>query len=1083
MAFVGRERELAELAEALQRAAGGEMGRVVLTGQAGIGISRLLDELETRLGDLPGIIIARGQATEPQATLPYAALSMALDRALAALPDARFRAVAAPAACDLAALLPSVSARLVGLGIGRAAPAMEAVDQIGSRVAESIRATLERMAIGGVVLLALEDLHWSDPATRRFVESLQDVMRPLSICLLVTFRPDELHRRHPARDFLTGFRGALGVRDVELGPLTEGELAELCQSLDDERPSGSFLAALSEGTGGNPLRAVQLVTARRALGGLRLSDPFEEVMGARLDALSPGALRAVRLLAVARRPLDRATCLGLALSDGHISAGSFEEAVESGLLVERADGEELMIAHELYAEGVEALALPPERHGLHAALAGLPGLSPAETAWHWVSASRPALAREAHLAAGLAAERLDPGETALLHYQGALEMGDPAAEGPATTSALAATLTAAARAAAVAGSFRRAAALIRRAIDTRPRRKRPTDSPRRQRDDGATSAQREAARQESLRLAEWYTQLGRYRWDGGDLVGGMQALHEALEIMPPGPGPERARALAVLAQHLMIDGSFEESAAVAAEARQMADLAQPPALAEAGHATCTLGVDVAYLGELDRGLRLLEDATELARCTGRLDDLMRAYANRTTLLDLDSRRDQALAVVKEGIRDARDAGLGDTYGAFLRGNAADVLFMLGRWQESEVECRAGLAGRPAGVAWFSPILYLGLVLVESRADEEAARLVGRTLLQLEQVPAGQWTALVLRTAVSLLLWRGQADDAVSVAASAWDRVMETDDAGQIAMAASTCLEAASALAEIGRLSRDYPAVARAGEVAARALPDAERAVAASSLSESLGARREAELHLATARAHRERLGGRPSASLWSTVAAGWAAVPVPYQVAKARWWEALALLEGVEGRGPARGPLLEAWRIAGELPAQPLRHALADLARRARIDLPGAAGLSPRPVTTIRVLPDATVGAASLSAIPVMGRPLVPVGPGRYPFDESETARVIGQRLALGGSTVGLDRYGLSPRELEVLLVLTDGHTNQEIAERLFISDRTVGVHVRRILSKMGVSRRGEAAAMAIRSGAIPTEGPATVEPAVAGRQ
>jgi hypothetical protein len=216
-----------------------------------------------------------------------------------------------------------------------------------------------------------------------------------------------------------------------------------------------------------------------------------------------------------------------------------------------------------------------------------------------------------------------------------------------------------------------------------------------------------------------------------------------------------------------------------------------------------LGVDTAYLGELDDGLALLEEATEIARRTGRLDDLMRAYANRTTLLDLDSRRDQALAVVNEGTRDARDAGLGTTYGAFLRGNAADILFQLGRWEESEVECRAGLAGRPAGVAWFSPILYLGLVLVESRADEEAARLVGRTLLQLEQVPAGQWTALVLRTAVSLLLWRDQPDDAVTVATGAWERVMETDDAGQIAMAASTCLEAASMLAEVGR--RQQPA--------------------------------------------------------------------------------------------------------------------------------------------------------------------------------------------------------------------------------------------------------------------------------------
>ncbi|MDQ3493023.1 MAG: AAA family ATPase [Chloroflexota bacterium] len=1078
MAFVGRERELVELAEALQLAAEGEMGRVVLAGSAGIGMSRLLDELESRLVDVPGIIVARGHATEPRAALPYAVLAEALGSALAALPAEHFAAVVGPATHDLTALLPAIAPRLDASGISRLAPALEATDQIGSRVVESLRGTLERLAQTGVVLLALEDLHWSDPATRRFVESLQDITHPLSVCLLVSYQPDELHRRHPAQEFVSGLLRAPGVRIIEPAPLSDGELTALCTALEGERPSGSFLAALSEGSRGNPLLATQLITARRALEGLRLSDPFDEVLSARLDALSPGALRAVRLLAAIRGPSTRATCLDLALSDGHLSAKDINEALKSGLVEERGEPKSLALAHELYAEGIEALALPQERHGYHIALAGSPHLVAAEAAWHWTTASRHAQARVAHRAAGAAAERLDPGETALFHYLRALELGgsmdDDGSDGSVE---LAATLSAAARAAAVSGSFRRAAALVRRAIDSRPRwRPAPRTGGRRPEE---TDVERAARREASLRLAELHIQSGRYRWDGGDLVGGMSALHQALETMPPGPGQGRARALAVLAQHLMIDGRFEESAALAADARTVAAEAGPAALAESGHATCTLGVDTAYLGQLDRGLELLEEATTIARSTGRLDDLMRAYANRTTLLDLDSRREQALAVVNEGIRDARDAGLGATYGAFLRGNAADILFMLGRWEESEVECRAGLAARPAGVAWFSPILYLGLVLVESRADEEAARLVGRTLLQLEQVPAGQWTALVLRTAVSLLLWRGQVDDAVTVATGAWERVMETDDAGQIAMAASTCLEAAALLAEMARQSRDYPAVARASKLAERALPDAERAVAGSRLLATLGARREAELHLETARAHLARLRGRPSASRWARVATGWAAVPVPYQAAKARWWEALALLQAGDGRRPALRPLMEAWQIAGELPAHPLRRALADLARRARIDLPGGSDLEPLPEAIIRVVPE--TADELLGGEPARssgrGRALVPVGPGTASPGRSETARLIGQRLSADVVADGLVRFGLSPRELEVLRVLTDGRTNREIAERLFISDRTVGVHVRHILSKMGVSWRGEAAAIAIRSGLIPSPAVEAAEP------
>ena len=50
MAFIGRERELAALGGALQRASDGEPTRVSVSGPLGIGISRLLDELSERLG-------------------------------------------------------------------------------------------------------------------------------------------------------------------------------------------------------------------------------------------------------------------------------------------------------------------------------------------------------------------------------------------------------------------------------------------------------------------------------------------------------------------------------------------------------------------------------------------------------------------------------------------------------------------------------------------------------------------------------------------------------------------------------------------------------------------------------------------------------------------------------------------------------------------------------------------------------------------------------------------------------------------------------------------------------------------------
>ena len=63
------------------------------------------------------------------------------------------------------------------------------------------------------------------------------------------------------------------------------------------------------------------------------------------------------------------------------------------------------------------------------------------------------------------------------------------------------------------------------------------------------------------------------------------------------------------------------------------------------------------------------------------------------------------------------------------------------------------------------------------------------------------------------------------------------------------------------------------------------------------------------------------------------------------------------------------------------------------------------------------------------------------------------------------DTFGLSGREREVLALVAQGRTNREIGERLFISQKTVGVHVGNILAKLEVSGRVEAAAVAIRLG------------------
>jgi DNA-binding CsgD family transcriptional regulator/tetratricopeptide (TPR) repeat protein len=1038
MAFVGRERELSILGAALDRAARGEPAHVAVSGPLGAGITALFDELVRRLDGASGVTLLRGRCYEPCSGVPYGAVADALAPALSRLSDERLVDVLGPAAFDVAQVISGVGERLIELGMPPQPPTLSAAHQQGTRVREALLGVVDRLAAKGLVCLMIEDLEHADPATREFIAALVRFSGRLRLALVLGLHPDNIPRGDPAHRLERMLDESPAVERVMLSGLSRPEMLVMLEELAGERPTLGFVAAVMEGSQGNPLIAGQLLAAQQDVAGMRLSDDLDEIIEARLMRLEPAQVRVLRVLAAARRPLSIDDLLNLRLADGHLTRAGVTAALDSGLAADI--GGEMVIAHEIYAEAIERLTLPRARHRLHAALAEW-AVAPGERAWHWRAAGRPAEASAAHREAARAVLPVDPGASAMLHYSMALELAEDA---PGDASLLAA----AAEAANAAAAFRRAAAYAEQAIEA-------VAGGRVER----LMAGRSGAVEARLRAGELSLLLGEYRRSSGDSVGARQSFEQGVALIPAQAGALRARAMALLAQDLMLEGRFADSARMASQARKLAAASQD-ALGALAHATDTLAVDLAYEGEIDRALGLLEEALDAGRQAGDLGEVMRGYANMTTVLDLDLRRAKALDVVKEGMTEASRNGLGLTYGAFLRGNAADILFQLGRWEECEAECRAALEFPPAGVAWFSPILYLGLVLVESRADDEAAQLVGRSLLQLETVPAGQWSSLVLRTAVSLALWRGDLDDALNAAAQSWPRVVETDDAGQMASAAALILEAAAAAAQRGRLRRDWSKVADASALASEVLAQAEQRIARHELPASVGARNEAELYLATARAHLERVRGRAKPETWAALAEAWTKVHVPYQAAKARWWQAQAALPDRQKRSEARRALLDAWRIAGELPAQPLRRALRDIADRGRINLPQAE------LVAIPIVPAAEVETSEEGE-----RPLVPVGPGQHPAEGDLAGRV-----AASGPVAGEFRFGLSPRESAVLLVLAEGRTNREIAERLFISERTVAVHVRRILAKLGVGGRVEATGLAIRLGLVPSDPHASID-------
>ena len=260
----------------------------------------------------------------------------------------------------------------------------------------------------------------------------------------------------------------------------------------------------------------------------------------------------------------------------------------------------------------------------------------------------------------------------------------------------------------------------------------------------------------------------------------------------------------------------------------------------------------------------------------------------------------------------------------------------------------------------------------------------------------------------------------------------------------------AAVAGEARHHRQLAPLAAARQRTAEVLIAATALVRASGTPASAGSRRVAEASLATARAYQRRLEGDDDAAVWHRVADAWAALEAPFDCALARWREAEALLAngvGRAGRAKAERPLAAAIEQALTLRARPLLRELSELAGRARLAVPPEVdavvlGSSPAPVAAATDGYRAEDGAGSAD--------------GR-----SDLVRAVAGDPPTSGRRQ--DTFGLSGREREVLALVAQGRTNREIGERLFISQKTVGVHVGNILAKLEVSGRVEAAAVAIR--------------------
>jgi DNA-binding SARP family transcriptional activator/DNA-binding GntR family transcriptional regulator len=425
--LAGRDAELRRLELALDAAMGGTGNTALISGPAGIGKTRLADELAER-AEARGAELLRGRCIQLVGQgLPY----LPLVDALRPMADRIATLAVGLELHELPRLIPEL--------VPPAAfpPPDDATTHTRLRLFEEVLAVLDRLARERPVVLVLEDLHWADESTLDLVAFLVHAVADRRVLLLATYRSDEIRPGDHLHRLTVGLLGT-GVAALPLQPLAPDDVEALLVASTGERLAADLVAAIAQRSGGNPFFASELLAA--AVGGeTALPAALRDVLLGRLARLEPPGRSALRVCAAAGRDCSYPLLAAVLPLDELELAEALRDAVDLDVLVSDQTAGTFRFRHELLAEVLYATLLPGEREVVHErlarALAAEPqlaagGATAAELAQHWASAGRPVEALEASLQAARDAEAVSGLTEALRHVERVLELWDevPGAE-------------------------------------------------------------------------------------------------------------------------------------------------------------------------------------------------------------------------------------------------------------------------------------------------------------------------------------------------------------------------------------------------------------------------------------------------------------------------------------------------------------------------------------------------------------------------------------------------------------------------------------------------------------------------------
>lgn len=974
--LVAREHQVAGFRRSFDRAAAGEPGVLVVGGDAGVGKTRLVTHLAGAAEEAGGRVVVAHCVDLGEIGIPYLPFTEALGQLRRPAGTGSTDDDVAACVTELVAERPAL-ARLLDPAGSRAAQddqhaeRLPLLDGLASAFAAVGRA-------GAPLVLVIEDLHWADPSTRDVLRFLITRLRTEHLLLVLTYRSDDVDRRHPLRPLLAELHRSERVDHIELNPFTASELRDFTTALNDgPLPERDFADVLRRSEG-NAFFAEELVAAGMATGTLPWS--LADVLHARMQSFAPEVQQLVRLASVAgrqvREDLLRSAAAGTpGLEDPAVAAAALRDAVTHQVLA--VEGAHLAFRHALLAEALYLDLLPGERGAMHlaylSALVASPELgSAAERAHHAQQGhDLPTALTASFDAAGRARDLLAPTEE-LRHLEQVLSLWDsvPDAAARVGVDRVAVALDAAA-AAARNGQPTRAVQLTRRAIE---------------------SLDGDPARQASLRHV-----LARNLLDvEEDMSEATRQTDLALEVLATDPTEELASTLAVRGR---IEMNRDDDDAARDFLERAIDVAHRAAAPQA-EADALASLAVIEVGDPETAARLIESAMHRAIEAGSLGAELRCRYNLATTWYYAGRLDVAEQLLREGLARAKEtATTRSSTGISMRMIAELLRYVRGDLTES-----APRDGVPALEAMV--LESAGLYAAVARGD---GRVLDTTQALQKEWDTDGFIALISGGCrIDALTFAGRYDEALDLAGTVvahLGAVWSTYFLGRIwisALALAALAEAAEGSGGPGGGTEPMTTLrAQGDELLAVARETAERGRPRGGV---LGP--EGRAWLRRAAAEHARLAAATDQTpadpaVWEATVREFS-YGYRYETARSRFRWAQAL-RAAGDRAAAELEAVEALHEAQEMGARPLADAVLAWTKRARLAVPGA---------------------------------------------RRETST-------------------LTEREEQVLGLVAQGLSNRQIGERLYISTKTVSVHVSNVLAKLGVSGRAEAVAVATRRGLL----------------